>query len=89
MHSKKTCTPPVYTRSVHRAQIVPCLPAVPPSLLSQHSASWRHCGRACARKAFEKKTPGKEVGMGERAIIIAVTAVVLILLLVLYIFFMR
>ena len=40
-------------------------------------------------KAFEKKTTGKEVGMGERAMIIAVTAAVLILLLVLYIFFLR
>ena len=36
-----------------------------------------------------KKTTGKEVGMGERAMIIAVTAAVLILLLVLYIFFLR
>ncbi len=89
MHSEKTCTPPVYTRSVHRAQIAPCLPAVPPSLLSQYSASWRHCGRACAREGVREKTPGKEVGMGERAMIIAVTAVVLILLVVLYIFFMR
>ncbi len=40
-------------------------------------------------KSFWGRTPGKEVGMGERAMIIAVTAVVLILLVVLYIFFMR
>jgi hypothetical protein len=36
-----------------------------------------------------KKTTGKEVGMGERAVVVALTAVVLVTVVLLYIVLMR
>ena len=58
-------------------------------VLEAYSAFWRHCGRAHAGNACGGGHPERRSHMGERAIIVALTAVVLVTVVLLSIVLMR